>query len=201
MMRRVGEILSSRGYRVSYYKTPSETPTGRFAAEFGNKPGTDPLTRMLLFLANTSSDSRIMREKILEEKPRYFFIDRYYLCSITYGMAYARLQGAEVTSEDFLSMVKVVEKLGSKIFLEPDLHVIVDVEEPVRLRRLERRGGGGRLDEELERSTRMQEYVREFYRVFHEWRRGGSMWVENVEGLLDETAGRVAEKILQLETG
>ncbi len=201
LMKRVGEMLSSKGYRVAYYKTPSGTAMGRFAAEFGNKPGTDPLTRMLLFLANTSSDSKIMREKILEERPRYFFIDRYYLCSITYGLAYARLQEADITPEDFINLLKIIEKTGSKVLLRPDLHVIVDVEESVRMRRLERQGGGGRLDEELERSAMMQDYVRKFYQVFHEWRRENSLWVENPEGRLNETAEKVAERILQLKVG
>ena len=201
LMKRVGELIKSRGFKVSYYKTPSNSPTGRFAADYGNRPGIDPLTRMLLFLANTSSDSRIMKEKIRAERPHYFFIDRYYLCSIIYGLAYAKLHEVDVSHDDLLNLLRLIEKLGSNVFIKPDIHVIVDVEEDVRMKRLGRRVESGRLDEKLEKNTRMQELVREFYRVFHTSKPDYSLWVENIEGRLDETAEYVARRILSSKTG
>ena len=44
----------------------------------------------------------------------------------------------------------------------------------------------------------MQEYVREFYRLFREARGDKVLWVENVEGKLEETARQVEERLLKL---
>ena len=153
---------------------------------------------MLLFLANTSDDSATMRRTILSNHPDYYFIDRYYLCSIVYGLALSKVRGEEVGRGEFEEMLNLVEKLGSSVFLKPDLYVVVDVSEEIRRRRLERKRGQGGLEEEIERDAEMQESVREFYKIFAELRHGEVIWVENVEGKLEETASMVAEKLLKL---
>lgn len=198
LMRRVRELLEQRGFRVSSYKTPSESPTGRFAMEYGNSREIDHLTRMLLFLANTSDDSKIMRREIESSSPEYYFIDRYYLCSLVYGFAFSRIRGVEVGAEEFMDMLNLVEKIGRDVFLNPDLYIVLDVAEETRLERLRRKESQGGLENMLERSTPMQEYVREFYRVFKEARADNVLWVENVEGRLEETAHLVEERLLKL---
>ncbi|MEM4766424.1 MAG: hypothetical protein QXE85_05065, partial [Nitrososphaerota archaeon] len=60
LIAKVRSILESRGYKVSTHKTPSSSKTGEFAKTYGNDPDVDHLTRMLLFLANTSDDSKIL---------------------------------------------------------------------------------------------------------------------------------------------
>lgn len=198
LMKRVRELLEQRGFKVSSYKTPSMSPTGRFARDYGNSQEIDHLTRMLLFLANTSDDSKIMRREIGLSNPKYYFIDRYYLCSLVYGFAFSRVRGVEVGAEEFMSILELVEKIGRNVFLDPDLYIILDVAEEARLKRLGRRESQGGLENILERSTSMQEYVREFYRVFKEAREGKVLWVENVEGKLEETARQIEERLLRL---
>jgi thymidylate kinase len=73
---KVRSILESKGYKVSTHKTPSSSKTGEFAKTYGNDPEIDHLTRMLLFLANTSDDSRILKHIIAEESPDFLSIDR-----------------------------------------------------------------------------------------------------------------------------
>ena len=166
LMKRVRELLERRGFRVSSYKTPSMSPTGRFARDYGNRQEIDHLTRMLLFLANTSDDSKTMRREIESSNPEYYFIDRYYLCSLVYGFAFSRIRGVEVGAEEFTDMLELVEKIGRDVFLDSDLYIILDVDEETRLKRLGRKESQGGLENVLERSTPMQEYVREFYRLF-----------------------------------
>lgn len=198
LMGRVSELLESKGYSVLSYKTPSNSPTGEFAKTYGNREEIDHLTRMLLFLANTSDDSAAMRRIIFSNHPDYYFIDRYYLCSIVYGLALSKVRGEEVGRREFEEMLNLVEKLGSGVFLKPDLYVVVDVSEEIRRRRLEQKRGQGGLEEEIERDAEMQENVREFYRIFAELRPREVIWVKNVEGRLKETASMVAEKLLKL---
>ena len=198
LMKRVRELLERRRFRVSSYKTPSMSPTGRFARDYGNRQEIDHLTRMLLFLANTSDDSKTMRREIESSKPEYYFIDRYYLCSLVYGFAFSRIRGVEVGAEEFTDMLELVEKIGRGVFLDSDLYIILDVDEETRLKRLGRKESQGGLENVLERSTPMQEYVREFYRLFREARGDRVLWVENVEGKLEETARQVEERLLKL---
>jgi dTMP kinase len=87
LMAETAGRLRSMGYSVESYKTPSNTSTGLFAKDYGNREDTDPLTRMLVFLANTADDSRVMKKIIREKKPQFMFVDRYYACSIVYGFA------------------------------------------------------------------------------------------------------------------
>jgi thymidylate kinase len=69
LMAETAGRLRSMGYSVESYKTPSNTSTGLFAKDYGNREDTDPLTRMLVFLANTADDSKVMK-KIIERKNR-----------------------------------------------------------------------------------------------------------------------------------
>lgn len=195
LMKRVKEILEDKGFRVLTYKTPSNSPSGDFAVRYGNEQGIDHLTRMLLFLANTSDDSKRMREE-LARMPDFYFIDRYYLCSIVYGLAFSRLNGVEVSESDFLQLLGAIEKLGGKIFLKPDLYVIVDAPEEDRFRRLMKKPSQGGLEDKLERDLLMQRYVRELYRAFAEAKPDQVLWVMNLEGKLEETARIIAEKLI-----
>ncbi|MCS7132799.1 MAG: thymidylate kinase [Aigarchaeota archaeon] len=195
LMKRVKEILEERGFKVLTYKTPSNSPTGEFAIRYGNEPGIDHLTRMLLFLANTSDDSKRMRVD-LARSPDFYFIDRYYLCSIVYGLAFSRLNGVEASEGDFTKLLDMIEKLGDKVFLKPDLYVIVDAPEENRIRRLTKKPSQGGLEDELERDLSMQRHVRELYRVFAEAKPDQVLWIMNPEGRLEETAHAVAEKLI-----
>jgi len=197
LMNEVCNSLREMGYRVLTYKTPSKTKTGRFAKEYGNEPMIDSLTRTLLFLANTSDDSRIMKREIVENNPDYYFIDRYYLCSIVYGFAYSKLMNARVDEEDFISFLSLVEKLGEKIFIKPNLYIIVDVPEEFRVKRIDRKGAGKGLEGRLEKNSKMQEYVRRFYRAFVEEYPDKTLWIINPEGKLDEACKAVVRELLR----
>ena len=190
------KILEARGLRILVYKTPSDTRTGEFAKTHGNDPETDPLTRMLLFLANTSDDSKIIRREIEEKSPDLYFIDRYYLCSIAYGFAFSKLRGANVTERDFEELLKIVEKLGEGIFVKPDLYLIIDAPEEDRIRRLSEKESQGGLEEVLEKSLEMQRNVREFYEAFRRMNRDKVVWVMNPQGRLREAASRIVEELL-----
>jgi len=196
LMNKVGERLREKGFKIYTYKTPSESETGRFARTYGNSPDIDPLTRMLLFLANTSDDSRRMREQVSKD-PDFYFIDRYYPCSIVYGFALSRTRGVEVTEEDFKAFVKIIEKLGERVFLVPDLYVVVDAPEEERVRRLGRKVGQGGLEEELERNALLQENVRIFYKAFKELNPEKVMWIVNREGELEENSERIAAELME----
>ena len=196
LMKKAAEILSEKGYRVISYKTPSLSPTGKFAREYGNRAEIDPVTRMLLFLANTSDDSFEMKKIIYSKHPDFFFIDRYYLCSIVYGFAYAWIKGGEVSRENFRRFLESIEKIGKRVFLKPDLYIIADVSEEDRKKRLERKESQGGLEEELERDEAMQRKVREFYKFFAEFRPREVLWILNAEGELEKNARLVVEKLL-----
>ena len=196
LMNEVCNSLREMGYKVLTYKTPSKTKTGRFAKEYGNEPMIDSLTRTLLFLANTSDDSRIMKREIVENNPDYYFIDRYYLCSIVYGFAYSKLMGAEVDEGDFISFLNLVEKLGEKIFIKPNLYIIVDVPEEYRVKRIDRKGAEKGLEGKLEKNSKMQEYVRRFYRAFMEKYPDKTLWIINPEGKLDEVRKKLVEELV-----
>jgi len=196
-MNRVKALLEEKGFEVLTYKTPSNSPTGEFARRYGNESDIDPLTRMLLFLANTSDDSRIMRKELMRS-PDFYFIDRYYLCSIVYGLAFSKLSGIDIAESDFLKLLDIIEKLGEKIFLKPDLYVIVDAPEEDRLRRLEKKLSQGGLEDKLERDLLMQQYVRRLYRVFAEARPDQVFWIVNLEGKLEEAAQEVVKRLTSM---
>lgn len=196
LLNEVKRLLEERDYRVLVYKTPSDSRTGNFAKSYGNDPRIDPLTRMLLFLANTSDDSRIIREQIESESPNFYFIDRYYLCSIVYGFAFLKLQGNPLSEEDFKRFITLIEKLGGRVFVEPDLYLIVDAPEEDRVKRLAEKESQGGLENILERDTRMQQYVREFYRVFREMKPDRVYWIMNPQGKLREVAEQIVEILL-----
>ena len=197
LMNEVCNSLHEMGYTVLTYKTPSKTKSGRFAKEYGNEPTIDSLTRTLLFLANTSDDSKIMKREIVENNPDYYFIDRYYLCSIVYGFAYSKLMGAGVDEGDFISFLNLVEKLGEKIFVKPNLYIIVDVPEEYRVKRIDRKGAEKGLEGKLEKDSKMQEYVRRFYRAFMEKYPDKTLWIINPEGRLDEACKAVVRELLR----
>lgn len=191
LMRETSKLLVAKGFRVASYKTPGDTPTGRFARNIGNAEHTDSLTRMLLFLANTSADSLVMREIVNMEKPDLLFIDRYYLCSLVYGLA---LFEDAPTSELFRDWLRLVEITGGRVFLKPDLYVIVTVEENERLRRL-------RLKEESEdmryaMDQQLQQRVLKLYQLFAQMAGGKVIWVDNRENQLMENAASISEEII-----
>jgi len=194
---KVRSILESKGYKVSTYKTPSSSKTGEFAKTYGNDPEIDHLTRMLLFLANTSDDSRILKHIIAEESPDFLFIDRYYLCSIAYGFALSRLRGAKISEQDFREFLEIVERLGEGVFVKPDIYLIIDAPEEDRIKRLRMKEGQGGLEDMLERDSLMQEYVREFYNAFKKMRPEQVSWIMNPQGMADEIADRIARLLLE----
>lgn len=194
---KVRSILESKGYKVSTHKTPSSSKTGELAKTYGNDPEIDHLTRMLLFLANTSDDSRILKHIIAEESPDFLFIDRYYLCSIAYGFALSRLRGAKISEQDFREFLEIVERLGEGVFVKPDIYLIIDAPEEDRIKRLGMKEGQGGLEDMLERDSLMQEYVREFYNAFKRMRPEQVSWIMNPQGMADEIADRIARLLLE----
>jgi len=194
-MNRVRDILAENGYEVVTYKTPSDSPSGRFAKTYGNDPQIDPLTRMLLFLANTSDDSRRMK-KLLSENPDFLFIDRYYLCSLVYGCAFLKIKSIPIEEEDFKKLISFIEKIGEKIFINPNLYIIVDAPEEDRIRRLNEKESQGGLENEIERNALMQHYVRQFYKIFMKEKRDKVLWIVNLEGKLEEIAKDLSHKII-----
>ena len=196
MISRVKSVLEAEGYKVLVYKTPSGSITGKFAKTYGNDPGVDPLTRMLLFLANTSDDSRIIRSQFEREAPDFYFIDRYHLCSIAYGFAFSKLRGAEVSEADFKKFFELIEKLGGQVFIKPDLYLIIDVPEEDRVRRLAEKRGQGGLEDELERDSKMQKYVREFYQAFRSMKPEQVIWIMNPQGKVEEVTERIVKLLV-----
>ncbi|MCS7126375.1 MAG: hypothetical protein NZ929_05655 [Aigarchaeota archaeon] len=199
LLKKTIEILKSMNFKTLSYKTPSDTPTGVFAKKYGNRLDIDHLTRMLLFLSNTSDDSSKMKREIQLNNPDYYFIDRYYLCSIVYGLALSKLRGEDIDNRELIQFIEYIEKVGSKVFLKPDIYIIVDVSEEVRRSRLREKESQGGIEEEIERDVRLQEMVRQFYKAFHDLRRLETLWIENVEGKLEENAQKVVSKLLELK--
>lgn len=200
LMQAVKEILLRKGYRVETYKTPGKTQTGRFALEYGNMQGVDALTRMLLFVANTADDSRIIREQIDGLKPHFEFIDRYYLCSIVYGIAILKIKHGGLTGiNDVEVLLKLFEKLGQNIFVRPDIYIIVDVDEEVRLRRVMlKHNKMCSADVSYELDSCLQEEVRQLYRLLVERGIINAIWINNAENKLEENAILLADKLIEL---
>lgn len=196
----VKDLLLKKGYRVGTYKTPGDTRTGRFALEYGNMQGVDGFTRMLLFAANTADDSKLIRMQINNLRPHFELIDRYYLCSIVYGVAILKTRhGKAVGVEDVENLLKLFERLGQDIFVRPDVYVIVDVEEEARLKRVMlKHGKMHSADLSYEFDSRLQEEVRGFYRLLTERGFIKAIWVNNVENKLNENAILLADILVEL---
>lgn len=199
LLNRTSTILTSMNYKTLTYKTPSNTPSGIFARKYGNRSEVDHITRMLLFLANTSDDSSIMKREIESLKPNFYFIDRYYLCSIVYGLALSKARGEEVGEQEFKQLIELIEKIGFTVFLRPDLYVIVDVEEEERKRRLTMKESQGGIEDEIEKNIEIQKQVRRFYRVFYELRPQQTIWIINAEGQLEYNTKMIIDRLLELE--
>lgn len=200
LMMYVKELLISRGYRVSTYKTPSNTKTGMFAQEYGNSPNVDALTRMLLFAANTVDDSKLIRSQVDSLQPDFVFIDRYYLCSVVYGVAMLKiLQNVDVGVDDLEDLLSIIEKLGSNILIKPDVYVIVDVEESVRIKRAIAKSSKQYIhDRSYELNSLLQNEIRSLYRVLVDRKRINAIWVENAENMLIENAESLSIRLEEL---
>jgi len=191
LRREVEKRLKRLGYRVASYKTPSRTTTGLFAVRYGNRSGVDPLVRMLLFLANTIDDSGLMAKKVMSSRPDFFFIDRYYLCSVVYGLALLRRTGREVP--DVSLAMDLVEKMGGDRLIRPDLYIIVDVNEEERLRRI---AGKKSSDRSVERDTETQNIVRKIYEDYRAANPEKAILVMNETGKLEETGEYIANLLI-----
>ncbi len=195
LMKRVARILSRRGFRVVTHKTPGAMRSGVFAASYGNSPRISPLSRMLLFLANTVDETEAMVRKIMRANPHFLFIDRYYLCSAVYGLALIRHRRGLQGLPSIVELVTLLERLGKSDYLVPDIYLIVDVDEEERLRRL--RGKRGR-EGLLERDTVFQNMVREIYGEFSRYRPSQVIKLLNEPNRLDELADSTASKLVEL---
>lgn len=191
LRREVEKRLKKLGYRVASYKTPSRTATGLFAVRYGNRRGVDPLVRMLLFLANTIDDSGLMAKKVMSSRPDFFFIDRYYLCSVVYGLALLRRAGREVP--DVSVAMDLVEKMGGDRLIRPDLYIIVDVNEEERLRRI---AGKKSSDMPVERDTKTQNIIRKIYEDYRAANPERAILVMNEAGKLEETGEYLANLLI-----
>jgi len=191
LRRKVEKRLKKRGYRVASYKTPSRTATGLFAVKHGNRSGVDPLVRMLLFLANTIDDSVLMTKKVMSSRPDFFFIDRYYLCSIVYGLALLRRAGRE--APDVTVAMDLLEKMGGDRLIRPDLYIIVDVDEDERLRRI---AGKKSSDRPVERDTETQNIIRKIYADYRAANPDRAILVMNEAGKLEENGEFIANLLI-----
>lgn len=191
LRREVEKRLKKLGYRVASYKTPSRTATGLFAVRYGNRRGVDPLVRMLLFLANTIDDSGLMAKKVMSSRPDFFFIDRYYLCSVVYGLALLRRAGREVP--DVSVAMDLVEKMGGDRLIRPDLYIIVDVNEEERLRRIAEKKSS---DRPVERDTETQNIIRKIYEDYRAANPERAILVMNEAGKLEETGEYLANLLI-----
>ena len=197
LMREVGMLVAERGYSVESYKTPSDTETGRVAKSLGNSPSIDALTRMLLFLANTSHDSASMREIVSSKNPSFLFIDRYFLCSVVYGLALLeRTQKRTFNPNHFRLVFETIQELGRGIFIEPDKYVIVVLEdEDSRVKRILTKAPSEERRYELDRE--LQSLVAKHYRFFTEIWGEKVYWVENSDNRLYENAHALAEYLIK----
>jgi len=198
LKNKAGEVLVEQGFKVGHYKTPSDTFSGSLARSYGNSANVDALTRMLLFLANTTDDSKLMKKQIVEQKLDFLFIDRYYLCSLVYGLALIqRTRPGLAEHEDLENLIQAVERLGHEIVLKPDRYVIVDVDEATRSRWVERKLERRRMaDLAYESDPRLQDEIRGFYRFFRDRHSSEVIWVTNVEGMLEPIARGLAKQLL-----
>ncbi len=195
LLRRVARILEERGFRVASHKTPGALPSGRLARLYGNRPSTPPLSRLLLFLANTVDETRPMLRKIRLTNPHFLFIDRYYLCSLVYGLALLEYRlGVEAASR-VLEAVSLVESLGRGGLLSPDAYVFVDVSEEERLRRVRGKRDGERV---LELDTEFQNLVRRVYRDYFAAAPIPVITLQNEAGMLERLSQTTAESLVGL---
>lgn len=202
LLNSVKKRLEESGYSVITYKTPSSTPTGNFAKEYGNLGSTDPLTRMLLFLANTVDDSSIIKERISSEGPDFCLIDRYYLCSVVYGLALIRIKyGKEVSKVRVNELVSMLENLGCDILVRPDAYVITDVDEKTRKQRVYRKIKLRKVsDFSYEENVMLQEEVRALYKEFSEDTSCPVKWVYNEDNTLMSNTGQVTDWLVKIRS-
>jgi dTMP kinase len=196
LMAETAGRLRSMGYSVESYKTPSNTSTGLFAKDYGNREDTDPLTRMLVFLANTADDSRVMKKIIREKKPQFMFVDRYYACSIVYGFALlAKRFSKKYDKERLLQFFRQVEDLGSETFIKPDLTVVVDVDPETRMQRALGKQAGS--DAAFERDEMLQNLVRQYYDYLVSYLGDYALKVFNADNALKQLSNSLAEELLR----
>ena len=192
VLRGVAGRLRKSGCRVVTYKTPGPSPTGRFAVSYGNRKGTAPISRMLLFLANTVEETKTMVRRCAQTEADFLLLDRYYLCSIVFGLAYVRRKGI-AADVDVSELVGLFEALSGDHIVRPDLYVVIDVDEEERLRRVSSGRGAGFL----ERDSEFQRLVREYYKSFWERNMDKVVWVTNERNALERTVGFVASEVLR----
>ncbi|MEM0444807.1 MAG: hypothetical protein QW555_03530 [Nitrososphaerota archaeon] len=197
LMKRVEHILKRRGFSVITHKTPGSSPSGKLAVSYGNRPNTSPLTRMLLFLANTVDESSKMARKIDQKTPHFLFIDRYHLCSLVYGLALLKHRRGLQDLPSINEMLRLVENMGRHDYLPPDLYVIIDVGEEERLKRL--RGKRGK-EKVLETDTAFQNIVREIYDQFAAANPHMVYKALNEANRLEELSQTLAEKLIELRS-
>lgn len=191
VLRGVARRLRRMGYTVVTYKTPGPSPTGRFAVEYGNRRGTAPVTRMLLFLANTVEETREMLRRCARRSADFLLLDRYYLCSIVFGLAYLRRSGIDVAVQ-VAELVRLFESLAGPHVVRPDLYVVVDVGEEERLRRVRAERGAGFL----ELDSGFQDLVRQYYEGFRSGEGERVLWVVNDRNSLEQVVERVTDELL-----
>jgi len=196
LMNETAARLSQRGYLVRHHKTPSDSTTGKLAKTLGNSELISPMTRMLLFLANTVDDSLLMADQVRRESPDFYFIDRYYLCSLVYGLGVIERITGTGLEEELMAWVRLTEKTGRDTLLKPDVYIFVDVEEDVR--RARAKSKPAQYDAKYEQDSALQHAVRRLYREFTRLSGEKFIWVENEENKLVESSFKLADKLVAL---
>ncbi|MEM2052340.1 MAG: hypothetical protein QW614_05245, partial [Candidatus Caldarchaeum sp.] len=129
-----------------------------------------------------------------EKSPDYIFIDRYYICSLVYGFALVSKRfGNPLDKQAFLQFFRLVEKIGSEVFVKPDLIVLVEVDSETRRRRAFQKEAGS--DQVFERDDELQALVQQYY-GFLEGELGDTfVRVLNEDSMLETVAKNLANKI------
>jgi dTMP kinase len=147
---------------------------------------------MLLFLTNTVEETKTMARRCARTEADFLLLDRYYLCSIVFGLAYIRRKGI-AAYVDVSELVGLFEALSGDHVIRPDLYVVIDVDEEERLRRVSSGRGAGFLEHDSE----FQLLVREYYKSFWDRNKEKVIWVVNERNALERTVGFVASEILR----
>lgn len=136
--QRIKGFLESKGCKVKVTAEPSDSKIGTYVR---NTDGLSPEVEALLFVADRGVHTDAMKKDI---EDGYFVIcDRYYLSTLAY-------QSASGMDLDWL------KRMNSKVIMEPDITILLDVDPELSLARVGKRGETTRF-EKLEYQKRVRE--------------------------------------------
>lgn len=125
---KIKEFLESKGQKVKITAEPSDSDIGRYVR---NTDGLTPEVEALLFVADRGVHTEKIRKDIL--KGYSVVCDRYYLSTLAYQSA----AGMDM---------KWLKQINSKVILEPDITIVLDVDPEISLGRVGKRGETTRFE-------------------------------------------------------